>query len=95
MGLNAVERRRLTELAEQLAIEDPRLGRELTAPRWWRWVPRSRRAFRWLSVLLFAAGLATAVVGVVIQQPQMFALGGMVTIAAPMMFVASFGRHRR
>ena len=107
MGLTNEERQRLDNLADQLADEDPRLGRALSSSPlrralWgcWRerliaeWA-RHRRPMLWLGVAMTAISLPLAITGLVLQQPLVFAVGCLAIVAGPLMFTFAHVRRRR
>ncbi|HEY3717898.1 MAG TPA: DUF3040 domain-containing protein [Jatrophihabitantaceae bacterium] len=91
MGLTDEERRRLDELADELTREDPYLGRALTGG-------SLRRLRRWepaLAVVLAVVSLPTAVLGVSLTQPLLFAAGSVSLIGAVWLGVVAGLRRRR
>lgn len=90
MGLTDDERRRLDELADDLARNDPRLGRALSdEARGGRLPGHSarpadhiaesgrRRRLRLLAIVLAALALPAAAVGLVLALPLLFAAGAL------------------
>jgi hypothetical protein len=107
MGLTDEERQRLDNLADRLADEDPRLGRALSdRPLRQRlsiryrgrllgsWA-RHRWAMLWLGVALTAISVPLAIVGLVLRQPLVFAVGALAIVAGPLMVIVTrFGRRK-
>jgi Flp pilus assembly protein TadB len=112
MGLTRAERGRLVALADDLALDDPRLARALAGrcyrlrPRGaWRH-PRRRvrgrhiKVFASLVTLLALAAVAVIVLGAVLGQPLIIALGAFVLLDGPALLAVALlwqrrGQHRR
>lgn len=99
-NLTSEQRRRPDELADQLARDNPRLARAL-AGRWYplRRTPRPSRGWRcpglgWLAVLLLLAAVPLLILGVLVNQPVLIALGASATVSGPMLHIAASLRRR-
>jgi hypothetical protein len=93
MGLTDEERRRLGELAEDLARDDPQLGRALSGGLF-----RGRRSLA-AAVLLAAVSPPLAVFGVTLTQPLLFTAASISLMAAAWIAVRTgyrrYSRRRR
>lgn len=86
MGLTDEERRRLAELADELARDDPRLGRSLSDL-----APHTHVSYSHsldvLVVALLGISMPLVVAGVIVGQPLLAVVGAFSMVAAPTIFV--------
>jgi uncharacterized membrane protein HdeD (DUF308 family) len=89
VSLTDEERRRLSQLADEIARDDPRLARALSS------LParRPRRRLRLPAVVLMTASIPVIVVGAVAVQTLVVAIGGLVLIVGALMFVVTLRRR--
>lgn len=89
------ERRRLDELAESLAVEDPRLARALSETgTFGRRISPPRRWLNWLALALVGLGMPAAVVGIIINQAILFAVGCLALASGLALYVLHRLRQR-
>jgi hypothetical protein len=92
VGLTGEERQRLDQLAAQLERDDPRLVRRLSGRRRRPGVPRLPS---WVAVGLLGAAMPLLVVAVIVEQPALFAAGGVAMLAAPLAVLTERLTRRR
>ena len=98
MGLTNEERRRLEELAGEIAAEDPKLARGLSAS---PAKPSARRRWlgstRWalMAIMLIGISMPLLILGVAVQQPLLFLFGAIALLAGPLIFTIRRGRNGR
>ena len=104
MELTRAERGRLALLADELALDNPRLARAL-AGRWYRLRPRRHRPGQraggrhtkvagYLAMLLMLAAPPLLIVGVLLGQPLEVFLGALALLAGPAIVTTGLVRKR-
>jgi hypothetical protein len=91
VDLTSEQRRRLDELADDLARDNPRLARAL-AGRWYamrrgnialRCRRQHGRALDWVTITLILAAIPLLIVGVILAQPVLILLGALAMVNGP------------
>ena len=102
--LSSTERRRLDVLADELARDNPRLARALAGRRYrlGRALARStcrqdahRRTLYYLAIALTACAAPLLVIGLMLLQPILIALGAAAIINGPALLLLQQLRHAR
>jgi hypothetical protein len=105
VALTTEERRRLIELAGDLALDNPRLARALAGRshslrgRGWsrsRGDPRPRRPARlldWIAISCMVGAVPLLTIGVALGQPVLIVIGAVALVNGPALFVSARVPH--